>query len=148
MRRLAYILIALCMAFTVGCDSSSSNSASSALLETTCTVQRVNFGSFGPGQLQVYECSGNKRIVFMDYTTASRQRGSCSGNTEVTNPIDIKIGDVLIVRYEQQNVNYTQNPPTFQASVIEAYAPECINAHAQGVDPSHSDGCGTCEFFR
>jgi len=139
------------LAFSAGCDDSDSvNTASSDsdgvyLLEATCTVIGSSPVSPVNGDLFMYNC-GSYDIIITESTRIVKQRESCSGwDEESYGAIDN--GDILIVNYAADDINYKVNPPTIRPVYIESYRPECIGA----VPSSSGDfwGCDPCDedFF-
>ncbi len=121
-----FLILALAVFIIPACESddTSHSKDDNKLMEITCQVQMKSYFGLESGDLAFFDCT-DKRIIFTTETTAIRQRSSCSGFDSV-GCREISIGDILMVKYNKKDTNYSLKPITIRATSIEAYRHECL----------------------
>jgi len=136
-------LLLICSSFFIlflGCDDNS-NSNKSQIEISGVVIGRSDL-KFEIGDLKTYDISGNRRIIYTDKTRAIRQRGSCSG-FDNANPNDIRLGDILIVKYYPSEVDWSTSPTVIRAISIDAYIAGCMS----GEKIVDNNGCSICNLI-
>jgi len=138
--------IVFCMSCEDDSSSSSSKNDSGSIIEFTCEVIGASeYVGSSTNVLKAYDCSGNKKVLYTTSTSALRQRDSCSGFDSAT-PNDISIGDILIVEYNSEEVDWATSPVSMFAVKITAYRSSCVSGSPSNVGDEGS-GCSPCDFF-
>lgn len=126
-RLFAVLIASLAM---VGCESDDDNNDSSSqntyIPEKTIVITSKSSDVIGGVSGDIYQFGGDGwRIIVTESTSIYNQRPSCTG-LDKSSAESISIGQTLIVRYRQEDVNYTGSPNVVRALQIEAYRPDCL----------------------
>jgi hypothetical protein len=117
-----------------GCDDpfrSSSSGDRGKKQELITTVQQKNFATIEPGDIMIYDSTGNKRIIVTENTAVWRQRSSCSGSQDPVAPAEVLVGDVLTVFYYSNDSVFERSRQVIRPYRIEAFRVDCVQATAE-----------------